>query len=51
MKKNCKAKHKIVATMFVILMMPIMLIGVVIGLVWRGISVGIKIVEKFIEWI
>ncbi len=45
-----KPNHPIAAFSFVILLMPLFLLGIAVGLAWRSVKAGCKAVDKFIEW-
>ena len=45
-----KINHPIIAYLFAVTMVPLLVLGMAVCLIWRSIQAGMKAVDNFIEW-
>ncbi len=46
-----KPNHPVAAFVFVILAIPLFILGIAVRLTWRSVEAGCKGFDKFIEWL
>ena len=46
-----KPNHPIAAFLFATSVMPLFVLGIVVGLVWRSVGAGLEAADRFIKWL
>lgn len=46
-----KPNHPIVAGFFIVLTLPLLVLGIIVAFVWRFIEAGFDAFDKFMKWI
>ena len=45
-----KINHPTIAYLYAVTMVPLLVLGMAVGLIWRSIQAGMKAVDDFIDW-